>query len=716
MATTVTWTQDVDSNYEVSSAEHLKQIMHKGTLYADAGSSPAEYWATGNSFKQTADIDLMGDSTDIKPIGLYYDKFYGDYDGGEFKISNWSYVDPNTGSQCEKAVGLFGYCTQNVLKNIRLNGLWTLQGYTQYAGFLAGIQTEPDQTTPHGIWNIECDFSDGSFIENNGYVASGSCIGGVCGNGYVPVAKSITLKGFVDFRPNTSATQKVGGVFGQLAVRARASLVQNLATFPSGINGDDYTGGVCGYLNVFGSADATATGFLNAMIGDLRGSKYVGGVVGFASNTSVNGKFVNMINSMTGNISGDNNNCYLGGIMGHMASKYQNSHFMNYMTGFIRDSWRSGGLIAECSWNYSTLTSSINAMNSINAATSQHTALNDAIVDDDGGCKITATIDTNFGLHYRNASDFTNAAPTDVLYAPGFPDLPYVVLGDGSTEIDFVFGNLSASTSYDSYTHCVLHKGNIKGPLKVDFDIPENSTTLYATFINYATESVNALKTTNLPPVYLALRPRPINVSVTVTEVPGATSYNMTYEGPTGTEVSAISGVTSLEHSIVGLVPDTEYTIRLYADTGSGYELTQESVTTTLPNVATNYNVADFVKEGVIDLTSFDSTTRSRVSSVMNELLNTGDKVRLPVKRKPEFETSFVGLGDTLSIAGVKGVLLPFDESTGSGQGVGLVLTDGSTSGVEYDEQYDTITVDGAVYYPGDSFVLDGQKTTVVTY
>jgi len=69
MSTTVTWTQDVNGNFEVSSAEHLKQIMHRGALYTDAGSPPSGYWNSGTSYVQTADIDLLSDQTD-RPVSI----------------------------------------------------------------------------------------------------------------------------------------------------------------------------------------------------------------------------------------------------------------------------------------------------------------------------------------------------------------------------------------------------------------------------------------------------------------------------------------------------------------------------------------------------------------------------------------------------------------------------------------------------------------------
>lgn len=70
--TSVTWVQDGSGNYEISSVEHLKQLMNKGTLYTDSGSFPVDYWGSGTSYIQTTDLDLMGDSTNIKTIGSYH--------------------------------------------------------------------------------------------------------------------------------------------------------------------------------------------------------------------------------------------------------------------------------------------------------------------------------------------------------------------------------------------------------------------------------------------------------------------------------------------------------------------------------------------------------------------------------------------------------------------------------------------------------------------
>lgn len=40
MATTVTWVQNGNGEYEISSREHLLQLMNVGNLYTDAGTPP----------------------------------------------------------------------------------------------------------------------------------------------------------------------------------------------------------------------------------------------------------------------------------------------------------------------------------------------------------------------------------------------------------------------------------------------------------------------------------------------------------------------------------------------------------------------------------------------------------------------------------------------------------------------------------------------------
>lgn len=123
----------------------------------------------------------------------------------------------------------------------------------------------------------------------------------------------------------------------------------------------------------------------------------------------------------------------------------------------------------------------------------------------------------------------------------------------------------------------------------------------------------------------------------------------------------------------------------------------------------------EFVEDGVINLSSLPENTISNVNEVMNELFTTGDLVSVSLYKLKL--TSFINLGDELSLEAINGVLLPFEETSGTGQAVSVVLSDGSTRvSINYDDTVNTINVNGVVYYPGDSFIMDGKKVSVVEY
>lgn len=705
--TTVTWIQDVNGNYEVSSPEHLRQIMHEGSLYTDAGSPPSSYWAA--DYKQTADIDLLGDSTDIKPIGSAQSQYQGVYDGGSFKISNWSYIDPkfNSTENCVDHAGLFGMSV-NILKNIRLDGLWTIQGFTSYTGFLVGYLLNEDANSGAGIFNVECDFADGSLIDTNKNLPT--AVGGVVGEVRSSMVAGITLKGSIDLHPAAS-TFAVGGVIGR-SVSTTLKLLQNLATFPSGISAGNSSltrsvaGGVLGACT-FNSAGSLST-FINAMTGDingLTGSGMAGGVIGEYYDPNLFASIDTMVNAMTGNITSSR---LAGGVVAACSPAASSSRFVNYMSGNISSDDNSlvGGLVGSFYLNNGehTPSSSINAMNG--------NVYNPAA---GGVVNLTATVRTDFGLTYSTNNYVPSSSPTGYSTTSEFTDLPYLPLSGSdshgnSYDFNFVFANLAGNSSYDSYTHLVLHKGDIYTPFGVNFDVPADNTTLYATFVNATTQ----IYLQPLLSVYVyrqfSLQPRSVNIPVVIDEVAGATSYKLTFQSDSGVEVVSVSGVSTLEHNITGVEPDTLYTIRLYADN----ELVEELTTTTLPNVSTSYDVQDFVQDGVITL---PEDSASNIAEVMNELFNTGDVINVSVNKRG-LDASFVRLGDTLSIEEIRsgGLLLPFIPTSGTGQDVSLTITDGSTVDIDYDDNANSVTVGNSVYFPNDYFILDGKKVTVVEY
>jgi hypothetical protein len=679
MSTTVTWTQDGSSNYEVSSAEHLKQIMNKGALYTDAGTPPTDYWAAGTNYIQTADIDLLGDSTDIKIIGTNLDRCESDYDGGEFSISNWSYVDIYFDGPFspQRYVGLFGETRNNVLKNIRLKGIFTLRGFTYDAGMLVGL------ASPTDIYNVECDFSEGSVIiqgdRSNSVVVCGPVVG-VCNGDVV----GVSLKGSMEITLNdTIATNStIGGVIGQTG--GDVSFVRNLATFPSGLNAITNVGGITALrygVNSFHNC-------INAMVGDMTTTSASGKCGGMAAESQYTSRDVHtLVNAMTGNIT----SVFSGGIFANqqvqtlLSGAVAMENLFNYMTGNISGGDTvTGGIIGRV-WASNgnpgrlTITSSINAMNG---------SVYNSILPSDLSTTVQVSIDTSFGLTFTVDEKSTASPPTGLLTLGSFPDLPYKGITGTDTmgnsyDFDFIFANLSGNGSF-STTHLIVQGG-------VGFFIDGNV----------------------IPPPIVA-SPSVTSIPLAFSAVSGATSYQITYEGPIGGEIVAVSGLTALEHNVTGVEPGTAYTIRLYADTGSGYQLEQESTTNTLPNVSTNYDKLDYQEGGFFNLRTLIASAFSSLSQVWNGVFGTGDVVSVEVPKKSNFKGSFINLGDTLSIKDISGVVLPFDPASGTGQGVNVILSDDTTTvPIVYDETQDTVTVNSVVYYPGQSFILNGKKVTV---
>ena len=145
------------------------------------------------------------------------------------------------------------------------------------------------------------------------------------------------------------------------------------------------------------------------------------------------------------------------------------------------------------------------------------------------------------------------------------------------------------------------------------------------------------------------------------------------------------------------------------------YQLVEESIITTLDNVAANYDKTDYQEGEFFNLDDLTTNELSDISSVWNGVFDTGDVVDVPLESLLEFRGSFVKLGGNLSIKDVSNVIVPFDAVNGTGQDVSLALSDNATTvTVLYDETVNTITVGGIKHRPGQSFILDGKKVTVL--
>ena len=171
-----------------------------------------------------------------------------------------------------------------------------------------------------------------------------------------------------------------------------------------------------------------------------------------------------------------------------------------------------------------------------------------------------------------------------------------------------------------------------------------------------------------------------------------------------------------LQVNVKSLVPETQYTLKLYVDSGAGYVLTSTQSATTLPDNNDNYMVADFLEDGVFRIEDFSTDTREKISSQMNTLFTTGDRVKISTRTKSDLLARFVNTGGEVTTE-EESILVPFDESSGAAQTITLSLSDNVTTvAVNYDDTTNTIAIGSDIYGTGDSFVVDGKKCTVLDY
>lgn len=653
MATTVTWVLDADSRYEISSKDHLIQLMHNGELYTNAGSVPSNFMRS--PYIQTVDIDLEHDPN-IQPIGLTSNPFTNNsvYDGGNFTISNWGYTDPNyetDSSLCETNVGLFGMIHGSIIKNVHLSGVCYLRGFGTCAGFLIG------KLQYSNAYNITVSLSSGSEIVQGTAMDAVMKLGGVIGEMVYNNLYGATLEGELSIRHENSTVQSyVGGVAGYVVFATTVTLLRNLATFTSPLVARE-VGGVVGRVY----AD-TISKFMNAMKGDIGGNGgRSGGVIGYLRNDRANAYCDGLVCSMQGNI--DCGTAYGGGVIGFFDPGNKGNvakSFLNYMSGDIRarditSSTRCGGLIGVCDETFDVATSIV-AMNGY----TQNTVIGQIQSD-----PVTfATINTDFGMTFETDNYSTTDAVVGLSTDANYFNLPYI-----------------------------------------DFTGTDTIGTVYNWEFIYGNETS------------LDLVPSTLNIVASFMAESGAVGYKITVESTDeGSEVVEVSsGKTDVEYNIQSLKPETEYLVKVYSTAdGSVYELRMEATETTKANVASNYNMEDFAKSGGgYDVSNLDSESLKMFYDVANDLLESGESITISVGGRSTRSAKFVKRGETVPIEGVDTLLIPFSADAGSDQEVAITLSDSSSVTLAYDETNETVNIEGSDYAIGDHLVLDGKKLII---
>ncbi len=195
------------------------------------------------NYEQTADIDLSG--TDWQPMGSLASPFTGVYDGGGYKISNLTKVDPVdvSGNDVQlDGFGLFGALDGATVRSLDLRDVLISDTDTQgrRVGGVAGAVTGTDVTIDNVSFEGTISLADTSSTD----------VGGIIGFAGAPMEISNVV---VSASTLYAGDDYVGGIVG----RATAPVTFGTVTV-QGIDvmaGVDYAGGLAGEAE----ADVTAT-------------------------------------------------------------------------------------------------------------------------------------------------------------------------------------------------------------------------------------------------------------------------------------------------------------------------------------------------------------------------------------------------------------------------------------------------------------------------
>lgn len=195
-------------------------------------------------------------------------------------------------------------------------------------------------------------------------------------------------------------------------------------------------------------------------------------------------------------------------------------------------------------------------------------------------------------------------------------------------------------------------------------------------------------------------------------QVAGATSYRVTYNSGQEEETS-VTGISSTEWVTYNLVPETTYVMKLYSSSdGSSFTLVEEGSVGTLPNTSENSNIASLEQDGGFDFSVMSRSTLDLLLPFMNDFISSGDVVTLT--SAPVGNLTFIGRGSTFPLTDAdERLIIPFDQSSGPSQSITITLSNSSSSIISYDEAENSIVYEGATYFVGDHFIIDGKKVTI---
>ncbi|MDR1919238.1 MAG: fimbrillin family protein [Tannerellaceae bacterium] len=272
----------------------------------------------GKKYKQESALDLL--SVNWTPIGSASAHFTGEYNGGEYELTNLK-VNVST-----DYVGLFGAVTDAKLLNIRLVS-GTVNGGSSVGGICGAT---------HGSSSITNAYSGATVT------GTGNHISGICGI-TAGTTTIISCRNTGNVKGAGSNSSYIGGIVGQIfGSTYKIKDCDNRGE----IEGYTYTGGIAGCAN---STAVEIIACRNSGTVKNIGRDQSGGIVG----ANENRKAVTVTACYNTGALNNNNKSYTGGIIGQI---YIGSSLTAcYNTGTVTGYANSTGLI--CGYNEATITS-----------------------------------------------------------------------------------------------------------------------------------------------------------------------------------------------------------------------------------------------------------------------------------------------------------------------------------------------------------------------
>lgn len=188
-------------------------------------------------------------------------------------------------------------------------------------------------------------------------------------------------------------------------------------------------------------------------------------------------------------------------------------------------------------------------------------------------------------------------------------------------------------------------------------------------------------------------------------EVTGASTYHLSSSRDSNPE-EGLTMTTGLSYVATNLVPGSSYEFRMYTDLDLiSAVYTETSVTPTVDSTS----VDNLMMRLGNDLTLLTVNAVEQVDSFLGTVLTTGDPVNTIVGI-----TTFVKNAETVTLPHTPKeiVFTPFDQTSGSGQVVSIVLPDFSTAVISYDDNRNEVVYGDSNYAIGTSFISGGLKVT----